>query len=56
MAETYALLATGENLETVSGKYFDENNKIIKSSKYSLDKENINQLMALTNKYILKNS
>jgi NAD(P)-dependent dehydrogenase (short-subunit alcohol dehydrogenase family) len=52
MAEIYTLLATEENLKTVTGKYFDEKNKIVKSSKYSLDKDNITKLMNLTNSYI----
>jgi NAD(P)-dependent dehydrogenase (short-subunit alcohol dehydrogenase family) len=52
MAETYTYLATDPSLENSSGNYYDEKNKIVASSKYSRNKENISQLMALTKKYL----
>jgi NAD(P)-dependent dehydrogenase (short-subunit alcohol dehydrogenase family) len=39
MAETYVYLASSPELATVTGKYFDENNKIVSSSKKSYDKK-----------------
>lgn len=52
MAETYAYLATSEELNSVSGKYFNEKNKMVSSSKYSNNKQNIDALMNLTEKYL----
>ncbi len=52
MAKTYTFLATSLNLKTTSGKYFDEKNTIIKSSKYSTDPASIKKVMDLTMKYL----
>lgn len=38
MAETYVYLAASPEVETVTGKYFDENNRQVPSSKHSYDK------------------
>lgn len=51
MAETYAYLATSPEVSEVSGKYFDEKNQMVESSKYSKDKGNIEAVMDLTRKY-----
>ena len=37
MARTYIYLATSPDVENMSGKYFDENQKEVKSSKRSYD-------------------
>jgi NAD(P)-dependent dehydrogenase (short-subunit alcohol dehydrogenase family) len=52
MAETYTLLATSLDYNSVTGKYIDEKNKMVSSSKYSQDAQNIKALMDLTMKYI----
>ena len=52
MAKTYTYLATSRELDDVSGKYFNEKNQIVSSSKYSLQKQNIKAVMELTQKYI----
>ena len=52
MAETYFYIATSNDLVHTSGKYFDHKSKIITSSKYSLNPENMNKLMDLTYKYL----
>ncbi|WP_368646274.1 SDR family NAD(P)-dependent oxidoreductase [Alkalibacterium putridalgicola] len=52
MAETYTYLALSPEMNTVSGKYFDEKRQTVPSSKYSQDKDNISQVMDLTLKYI----
>ncbi len=52
MARTYTYLATSEELNSITGKYFDEKNNIVSSSAYSRDAKNINALMNLTLKYI----
>ncbi|MBN2739180.1 MAG: SDR family NAD(P)-dependent oxidoreductase [Spirochaetales bacterium] len=54
MAETYYYLATDRELKNISGKYYDENNKQVKSSSYSYDKKEIDKLMEVTGKYIRK--
>jgi NAD(P)-dependent dehydrogenase (short-subunit alcohol dehydrogenase family) len=52
MAKTYTFLATSLNLKNTTGKYFDERNTIIESSKYSTDPANIKKVMDLTMKYL----
>lgn len=37
MAETYGYLAASPQLEAITGKYFDENNRQVPSSKQSYD-------------------
>lgn len=51
MAKTYTYLAVSDELKNVSGKYFDEKNKQVKSNKYTYDKNNIKASMELTNSY-----
>jgi NAD(P)-dependent dehydrogenase (short-subunit alcohol dehydrogenase family) len=55
MARTYTYLATSDELSSITGKYFDENNKCIKSSVYSCNKENMDKVMNLTMKYFIAN-
>ena len=55
MAETYAYLATSDDVSRLSGKYFNENGKQVKSSRYTYQQENINQVMNLTMRYLKKN-
>lgn len=52
MAIVYTALALDDDYEQVTGKYFDENLKIVKSSAYSYNKENIKQLMDRTYDFI----
>lgn len=52
MAETYVYLATSAELDSVTGKYFNQKNKIVDSSAYSKNPKNIQEVMRLTNKYI----
>ena len=52
MANTYVYLATSEDLQTMTGKYFDENNRMVTSSKYSRDWKHIQNLMKITMEYL----
>jgi NAD(P)-dependent dehydrogenase (short-subunit alcohol dehydrogenase family) len=52
MAETYTYLAVSPELSTTTGKYFNEKRQMVKSSKYSLDPENINRVMDLAIQYL----
>ncbi|MEX1378268.1 MAG: SDR family NAD(P)-dependent oxidoreductase [Eubacteriales bacterium] len=52
MAKTYTYLATSEDVKNTTGKYFDEKNKQVKSNKYTYEKENIDAVMELSEKYI----
>ncbi|MCP4612410.1 MAG: SDR family NAD(P)-dependent oxidoreductase [Planctomycetes bacterium] len=48
MAKTYTYLATSDEVSHITGKYFDEKNRWVNSSKYSTDSENIEQVIKLT--------
>ncbi len=52
MAKTYTYLATSPDLDNITGKYFNEKNKIVDSSKYSLNKDNIEAVMNVSLEYI----
>ena len=52
MAETYTFLATSAILSETSGKYFDDRDTTVDSNSYSKDRDNIKQLMDVTNSYI----
>lgn len=52
MAETYTYLADSDDVATVSGKYFDEKNKTVKSNSYSNDLSNITNVMQITQGFI----
>ena len=52
MAKTYTYLAISKNVNNVTGKYFNENNKIISSGVYSRNIDNIKRLMEKTFEYI----
>lgn len=52
MAETYTYLATSDEVCNISGKYFDEKNKMVRSNKYSNQPENIADVMQLTHSFI----
>lgn len=54
MAKAYTYLATSDQVSKTTGKYFDEKNQCVNSSEYSRNSININSLMELTMKYILK--
>ena len=55
MAKTYLYLAVSDEVAGVTGTYFDDPTHIVSSSKYSYDKENIAQVMALTMGYLQDN-
>ncbi len=52
MAQTYTYLATSPEVSQTTGTYFDDPEHIVQSSKYSRDKQHIEQLMALTMGYV----
>lgn len=52
IAKTYTHLATTDMVDGETGKYFDEKNHNVNSSKYSCNIENINNVMDLTMKYL----
>lgn len=54
MAKTYTYLATDPELKNITGKYFDENRKQVSSSKYSMDDNNIKDVMKLSHVYLDK--
>lgn len=47
MAETYTYLALSEDVSKVTGTCFDSSDIIVSSSEYSLQKENIDNVMKL---------
>jgi len=51
MARTYVYLATANELQKVTGEYFNEKNQAVTSSGFSKCEENIKKLMILTLKY-----
>ncbi len=55
MAQTYLYLAVSDEMTGVTGTYYDDPTHIVTSSKYSYDKENIEQVMALTMGYLQSN-
>lgn len=52
MAETYFYVATSPELIGVTGKYYDENNKFVKSSSYSYNKDELEKLIETTERFI----
>jgi NAD(P)-dependent dehydrogenase (short-subunit alcohol dehydrogenase family) len=52
MAETYTYLTTSDEMRSVTGKYFDEKRRIVKSNKYTYQTENIEKIMILTMSYL----
>lgn len=52
MAKTYTHLATSDLVGEMTGKYFDEKNRQVNSSKYSCNSGNINAIMDITMKYL----
>lgn len=52
MARTYTWLATSPLVAGMSGKYFNEKNREVLSSRYSRQTEHIDQLVKLTKNYI----
>lgn len=52
MAETYVYLATSPELTKITGKYFNEKNRIVEASAYAKDKINIQTVMNLSLRYI----
>jgi len=52
MAKTYEYLATSDEVKNITGKVFDEKNRIVNTSSYSRNKNNILSLMELTNRFI----
>jgi NAD(P)-dependent dehydrogenase (short-subunit alcohol dehydrogenase family) len=52
MAETYTYLATSDDVKQTTGVYFDNPQRIVNSSEYSRDPENIEKVMTLTKSFI----
>lgn len=52
MAKAYVDLGTDQKYINTTGKYFDENLNVQTSSKFSMNKENIDELMEVTYKFI----
>lgn len=52
MAKTYTYLASSSDVNKTTGKYFNEKNKTVTSSQYSIKKENIDAVMELTLRYV----
>jgi NAD(P)-dependent dehydrogenase (short-subunit alcohol dehydrogenase family) len=52
MARTYAHLALSDDVKSISGKCFDENNKQVSMNSYTTDAANIEEVMKLTMQYI----
>jgi NAD(P)-dependent dehydrogenase (short-subunit alcohol dehydrogenase family) len=52
MAQTYTYLATSPEVSRTTGAYFDDPKHIVQSSKYSRDRQHIEQLMAMTMGYV----
>lgn len=52
MAEVYTYLATANEINNLTGKYFDHKKRTVVSSAYSKNKENIRKLMELTERYL----
>jgi len=53
MATTYTYLATDEALNKTTRKYWDYPKKEVQSNKWSRNKKHIDQLMQLTESYLL---
>ena len=54
MARTYLFLATSEELDGVSGKCFDEKNRVVPTSPNSCDPKRIRELMERTEAYLAR--
>jgi NAD(P)-dependent dehydrogenase (short-subunit alcohol dehydrogenase family) len=52
MGKTYTYLATSDDVSSLTGKYFDERHRVVTSSKYSADPENIAQVMKRTMDFV----
>ncbi len=52
MAKTYTYLALSNDIDSISGQYFDHHQRPVKAPAYSLDKNNIAKMMDLTMDYI----
>lgn len=52
MAKTYTYLATDKSLVNTTGKYFNEKNQMVNSSKYSQDKDHIEAVMNFSYQYL----
>lgn len=52
MAEVYTYLATANEINNLTGEYFDHKKRTVESSAYSKNKENIRKLMELTERYL----
>jgi len=52
MAETYTYLATSDEVKSITGKYFNEKRRPVKSNKSTYQIENIEKIMNLTLSYL----
>lgn len=56
MAKTYTYLAVSDDVSKTTGTYYDDPTHIVRASNYSYEKANIEQVMALTMKYLKRNA
>ncbi len=56
MAETYAYLATADEIGNKTGIYFDEKAKSVRFPKFALEPGNIDEVMKLTVSYSINSS
>lgn len=56
MARAYTALALDDKFNGITGKYYDPNLKIVKSSKYTYNKKNIEDMIKKTYEYIDKDT
>lgn len=52
MAETYTWLATSSDVKGVTGRYYDEKQREVKSAKYTFKRKNQHEVLDLTMKYL----
>ncbi|MGL1890392.1 MAG: SDR family NAD(P)-dependent oxidoreductase [Spirochaetaceae bacterium] len=52
MAKTYTYLSISDEVNNISGKYFNEKNNVVDSNKYTHNLENIDKVMNLSLSYI----
>ena len=52
MAETYTYVATSDEVSEITGQYFDEKNRSVKSRRYTTDPETIARVMQLTMRFL----
>ena len=52
MAEAYTYLATADEMDDVTGEYFDEKVRSVRIPRFAQDAENVEAVMRLTMEYL----